>query len=341
MAREFIEGWEHGDAVQLGYLGVWDGVGQYWTGYGGIAGMTGSYAFRSPNSSAYIIKNLSTAMSEIYFSFKFRVQEAGADIPMLSLHKGAGSSLIALRMDTLTNLTLEALVDTSQVAAGGVCGANVTYRIECYFKLADAGGRIVVKLDGVTVIDYTGDTKPGADTTFDCFRLGYRGAGGGTTANAYWDDFVVDNATGEGNWIGNSYIKGHAPTGAGATTSWDPSTGSNYACVDEIPGSLTDYVSTNVSNEVDTYACTDLPGTAGSVKCVQVTHQSFYEGEPTPTKVGCVVRTASTDYAATGVSVGASVSKRIQNLWETNPNTATAWQVSEVNGMEIGIKSLA
>ena len=55
---------------------------------------------------------------------------------------------------------------TLQVSAEALT-IGQTYLIEVYFSLADSGGRSVVKVDHIPWIDYTGDTKPGADTTID------------------------------------------------------------------------------------------------------------------------------------------------------------------------------
>jgi len=51
------------------------------------------------------------------------------------------------------------------------------------------------------------------------------------------DNLIVDNA----GWIGQTRIQGLAVSGAGTTTQFDPSTGSNYECVNEVPYSDTDY----------------------------------------------------------------------------------------------------
>jgi hypothetical protein len=91
--------------------------------------------------------------------------------------------------------------------------------------------------------------------------------------NMWIDDVIFDDST----WVGPSSIQGLVPTGAGATTQFDPSTGSNYACVDEVPASDTDYIYTNTANDVDTYACGNLTGTINSVKAVQVQARCMQE----------------------------------------------------------------
>jgi len=60
------------------------------------------------------------------------------------------------------------------------------------------------------------------------------------------------------------------------------SAGANWDCVEEIPYSDADYVSTNVTGKTDLYEVTDLVGSIHSVKCVQVAARSIKEGSPTP-----------------------------------------------------------
>lgn len=41
------------------------------------------------------------------------------------------------------------------------------FRVDIRFKVADSGGRVVIRLNGVVMVDYTGDTLLTADTTVD------------------------------------------------------------------------------------------------------------------------------------------------------------------------------
>jgi hypothetical protein len=157
------------------------------------------------------------------------------------------------------------------------------------------------------------------------------------TSNIYWDDIILDDA----NWIGPTSIQGLVPTGAGATTGFTPSTGANYAAVDEVPASDADYVYTNTPNVVDTYALGNLTGTINSVKAVQVQARCMQEGSPAVPKVQLVTRPASTDRVSASKSVQTFVPKSVFNIWELNPEDSAAWEQADVDGMEIGIKAVA
>ena len=122
---------------------------------------------------------------------------------------------------------------------------------------------------------------------------------------------------------------------------WNPSTGDNYACVDEVPPSETDYVSLNHIGNVDTYAAGDLVGAIGSVKCVQVQALAKAEGEPTPTNLQLVLRSGGTDYVGSSHEVPNTNAAQLASIWVTDPATAAAWIESGINDMEIGVKAVA
>ena len=147
---------------------------------------------------------------------------------------------------------------------------------------------------------------------------------------------MIDNAA----WPGNTKIQAIKPAGAGNSTQWTPSAGDNYACVDEVPPSESDFVSTNTIGHLDLYAAGDLVGTIGSVKCVQLQALAKAEGSPSPHNLQLAVRTNGADYFSGDKAVPSS-STQLSNLWEANPATAAPWQEAEVNAMEIGMKAVA
>lgn len=65
------------------------------------------------------------------------------------------------RVEIWNGATWATIGDTFSLVSTG------DYRIDIYFKIADAGGRIRVRVNGVPVVDFTGDTKRTADTTID------------------------------------------------------------------------------------------------------------------------------------------------------------------------------
>lgn len=326
MARLFIDGFESGGDD------LWDAESNANVISSAGLDMNGNYCLDINFTSEYIQKNI-TATDEMYFAFLYRPTSVGNSEQMLTVYN-SGTVLCHLLREATTGFP-KAYRDIANVLATGseAMGINTTYLVEVYIKIADAGGRFVVKIDNITDIDFTGDTKPDANTQFDRVRLGY-GPSAGFSCFAYFDNFIMDDA----GWIGDTKIQAVVPTGAGTTTGWTPSAGNNWECVDEKPANDADYVSINAIDTVDTYAAGNMAGVISEVKCVQVQSRAKTDGSPTPTNLKLVVRSGGTDYLSGDKAVLATA-KSLWNLWENNPADAAAWEEADVNAMEIGVKS--
>jgi len=322
MARVFIDGFESQKwlASQGGLWDVASGAGlSVQTGY-----ETG-YAFGTPANSSNLDKYLPSAASYfIGFHFKgyfyskvFRFMN-GTTVLGLLYYNAATGHFYAYKGDQATLLQEGTIV----------VNANDWCHIQMYYLPHATAGTFTVKVNGVQDFSFSGSTSP---STLNIDRIGLLCNGG--SSGTYFDNVVVDDSA----WPGVSRIALLTPSGAGNSTQWDPSTGANYACVDEVPYSDTDFISTNVVDEVDTYAMSDLPGTAAVVKCVQVSARARKEGSGPP-NIAIACRTTGGDYYSADQSLQSSFASQ-SKLWETNPGTAAAWTTSEVNAMEIGIKS--
>ena len=319
MARIFMDGWEHGNALALWTSGVSNPSCST-----GISGMSGTYCLYNPGN---VLVDLPSTYTEMYASCKWRLLQLQKDC--LAFSKGT-TKICGIYVNPSGFLV--ARIGDTDVATGTklILTNTITYRIEVYFKMDDSVGRVIVKVDDIIDIDFTGDTKPGADADFD--RLGLGTVFG---ANGYFDDVVLDDS----GWVGITEIVGLKPSGAGNSTQWSPSAGSNYQCVDEVPYNDADYVSETVAAQKDLFAIEDLASTPDAIKCVTVTGRVVKDGSPTPANVRLVTRTESTDYNGDDEAVPLNNPKFINKMWEINPNTTSAWTESDINALEIGIES--
>jgi hypothetical protein len=327
MARIFIDGFESGGDD------LWDAESNATVVSSAGLDMDGDYCLDLNAGTEYLQKDI-TADDEMYFAFLYRVTNDASGRAILVLLKDS-TVLVQIKRNG-TSKKIEVTRGATVVDTGThSLSINTTYLIEIHIKIADSGGAIDVKVDGVSDITFSGDTKVGADTQFNSVYLGYV-ASTFMQAHCYFDNFIMDDAA----WIGDTKIQAILPTGAGTTTGWTPSAGSNYACVDERPASDADYVSIDAVDTVDTYAAGDMTGTISSVKCVQVQSRSETDGAPTPTNLQLAVRSGGTDYFSSSHAVPAGPAG-LCNLWENNPADAAAWVEADVNAVEIGIKSIA
>lgn len=290
---------------------------------------------------------LGSAKSEIYIAFRAMPSQDGAGDFLLAPRLST-TNLGALRRFGMGGSTLQIPylaayrnLDSTllQTSTSEFVPVDRLYAalFEIYYKPHSSSGRWIVKVNGVTAIDYTGNTVPGSESTVDSLWFGDPQY----TRDVYWliNDIVVDDA----NWPGHYQMAVLPPTGAGNSTQWDPTTSPNWDCVNEQPPLLTgDYNKTNTSDEKDSFAAQNLPAAAAAVNGVSVIAHILKEGSPTPTQVKALVRTGSTptDYVGSGVAAD-TVPKVAQAFWAVNPYTSTGWTLDEVNGMEVGYQAVA
>jgi hypothetical protein len=330
MARLFIEGFEHGSIYGF----------PNWVGYLSITGgITGSYGGRLTYGLDSIYRDLLANKSEIWVSFKYLIY--GNSVASLCYFRDSAGTIIA-SLNRLSTGYIElrrgihnaTLLETSTIAML----EDVVYLIEVWYKPLNDGGRCIVKIDGVEVInfdDVNGDSTAGLENV----RYFGIGSTGQSLGNDYpiFDDIVVDDA----NWIGNSYIQAVKVNAVGDTSAvWTASTGLPWQCVDEVPYNDADYISTNVVANVDTYNCNDLAGTIGSVKALRVLMRYAYEGTPTPTKVKIAIRSGGNYFYGNDLSPALTY-QFAEKFWGLNPDDSQPWEDADIDDLEIGVASVA
>jgi hypothetical protein len=331
MTRIFIDGFENGTiSAELGWINSGSSINS-----AAHAGLKGAYSVQIfDNNTLYLV--LPTSHSALYLAFKANIYDDNK-LGFFHFKDSAGTTTAFLtNEDGLLHLHIGAY-STAIVASGThPLLQDGTYLIEIYYEPLNSTGEIIVKIGGVTDISYSGDTTAGLENVQLLYWGKVSGMSTGSSLGIHLDDVIIDDA----NWIGNTYIQAIVPTGAGTTTDFTPSTGANYTCVDEIPAVDTDYVSTNTTGHIDTYATSDLTGFVGNVKTVQLESRIAYEGTPTPTHIQLGCRSNGVDYFATDKSPALSFG-RVSKLLLVDPNGDDPWTIARVNQLEIGIKATA
>jgi hypothetical protein len=331
MARIFIEGFECGSGIPPGW-GTSGATPAYSYVDAATYQMSGTYAFKLGISNTTYSRSLND-LSEFYGSLKVYPAVASPTIVFVKGPLG-GMGLIGLynsRFIFKPNTAYDPVAYSNSVFQ-----TEVTYLIEFYLKLSPTVGRLILKVNGATEIDFTGDTAIGSsnEVTASQFCIGYV-SGLWYGVNNIYDDIVADDA----DWIGTTYIQALTVSGASADgaghTEWTPSVGDNYECVNEIPYNDTDYVSTNATGNVDTYTFTDATGDILSINAVRIISRSKYQGSPEPTTQKHVVRLGGVDYSGEVISPPLSFGY-VESLLEVNPADSAAWEESDVNAMEVG-----
>jgi len=215
----------------------------------------------------------------------------------------------------------DAYVNDSKVADGTIATPGGAYQRVSWHIIVSNTGTIDTKIDGITDIEYSGDTQPGAGTDID--EIGLYGSG----AN-YFDDLVW----GTGGWPGDRRVIFLAPT-SDATKGWTASTGAdNYACVDERPPSDTDYVSCT-ADQIDEYGCADFAGTGKIVGSVTVIARAKKSDGGSDDKITLGLGDGTNTADGSAVSVLTSY----QHYWYTKSTAPDggAWTDTDVDNLEL------
>lgn len=343
MTRLFTEGFEMGDLLNL-------------TGYsGGVSASTtqkrsGAYALAlSGNGTAatYSAYKAITATSEIYIRCGLYMHNnTSRNNSQRIVFADDTTELVSVRI--IGNVrTFGAYVNGSSVATSVDTYSVATwYLVEVYVKIADSGGRIVVRIDGETVINYTGDTKPGAATTFSRIYFNFwHNDSDASTYTFYFDDIAINDRNGDvdNTWCGDGHIIALTPNASGDFNDFTPSTGSainNFQMVDEIPSdSDTTYIESTTADHKDLYNLSDSGLAEADNEISRIWVES--RGKDTTTGSGIIKLLISEDGTITesaDIELTTSYNTLKSGEYLVDPVTSERWLAATLNNLQAGVK---
>ena len=292
----------------------------------------------NPNS---IMQKSFTPVAQVILGFAYTHSSPNTGLDFLLLYGDTmGTAHLTLRW--VSSGVLGLYRGGTQIATATVTNPAQTSNLWIYIEVSatinDTTGTCVVRVDGTTVINFTGDTKnAGTNSTIDGVRF-YKDANNGV--NEFIDDFYLLDGTGSApynTFLGEVRVYTTVPTGAGASTQWTPSTGANWAAVDELPYSATDYVFTATAGNRDTYVMSDIPTNVGTVFGVR-TSAIAKRTDVGTTSLRVVDRSGSTNYYSSATGLTTADGYAPGALRTVDPATSAAWTVSGVNALEAGVE---
>jgi hypothetical protein len=196
---------------------------------------------------------------------------------------------------------------------------------------------MTLKLDGVQVATYTGDTTDNAET-IDGLRL-HQG-NGSTNYITWWDDIAVNDNSGSDNnsWIGRIRLWPLYARGAGDVTGLSRGgndLGANFAQVRDPDPTGQTFVQGD-QNDYDLYDVDTLDLPAGATInniIVQIAGKSTSGAG----YIAPMIKAGSTESQGDDVLLSTSPVVR-QQAWATNPSTSSAWTESDLSSLQIGVK---
>jgi hypothetical protein len=337
MAIEFFDGFEAGQLPE-------------WTFNGNV-----NIATNPPRSGTYVLTGGSngpaylalsaTTKKTIGFAYRYdNVNVYTRSEHSIAAFQSSTVQHLVLKFNSSGNLVVNRGDGTTLATAAGVLLTNVFHYIEFQATIADSGGTAIVRVNGVQVINFTGDTRnAGTTTTPDRFYFYPTGS-----ANNYWDDLYVTNeidataTTGraDDSFLGDVKVAALVPDGNGAVSQWvgsDSDSTNNYLLVDEVPPNTTDYTGSAVDGNRDLWSVGDIPVTALVVYAVQANvYASKSDAGAASLKI------IHRDSAGT-VTAGSTMPLSTTWAWyRSNVLTAKpsggSWTAAEVNALQVGVE---
>lgn len=299
------------------------------------SGYSSGVAFLTNGNSTYDI-----GVTEFYMRARFQLSGNTNNVDHILFYNESAVLQASVRFGVGVPITL--LVNGSVVATAPGNWADAWGRVEVYYNFSDTG-QIIIRENGVEIINYTGDTKV-SGSLIATMRLAYSAG----TNQILIDDVAVNDTSGGTNnsWCGDGHIVMLVPNGNGASSQWTGSDGNstdNYLLVDDpgsaVPDNDSTYVAASTSSLTDDYAVTDfsIPGGANvqNVWAVGVLRKD--SGTTPDVYVGVISNaTQSLSSAITPTTVYAVY--RSPYL-PTDPDTGLAWDQSGINAAKVEVKT--
>lgn len=240
MARVVLEGFEAGSAYSespnvVGRPVAWTDPGVFdFYDYSALAnsnpaladgaGWWSDYACAVEDTNSYMGWDLGATKTEVYGSFHFKYGSSTPTTGFFHFGRGAGSlPQLSLALSSGALVARRGSASGTILGTGPVLASGVWHYVEYRYLCDQTTGRVVVKVDGDTKIDYTGDTSQ--ESTAD-FRYAWLANDGGNNY-LYWDDVVINDTSGSANtsWPDGEVVVGLRASGAGDANDLDPGRG--------------------------------------------------------------------------------------------------------------------
>lgn len=321
MSLLYIDGFEH-----RSHLGRYNGAaGPGFTSPGRFGG------YYMTNSTGTLTRYV-TASTKLLVGLGIRMSNTEVICKLL----GDSGTTEHVRLQRTAAGAIQLIIAGSVVATSPVNSLlpSVWNYLEVSATVSDTVGVVVVRVNNVQVLSFTGDTRNGGtNLTLDAVDL--------PASFIDFDDWYIANDLGTLNnaFLGDVQVQTLIPTGDGASSALVGSDGdslSNYLNVDEAPASATDYNGSATVGAKDTYQMADLVAATSAVLGVQ--HDMYaYKSDAGAGTARPVVRSAGVDYPGTTVGLPTSHAY-YQDLRETDPATAALWTVAAVNALQAGME---
>lgn len=308
-----------------------------------VQARTGAYSLHIPSTHDRAWLTLRAGYTELFLRIGLYMTGGSNDRTFCTLLDNLGVKLLTFQVRQADSVLLVRLGDHNDalIASGGVVPTNTWCCIEIHVLIDNAVGVIQVRIDGVQIINFSGDTQIGANNEILVIVWGASYSDGDYVCYGYYDDLAINSIHGIRNnsWLGLGGVIGLVPIGAGNYTQLTPSAGANWAAVNEIPpDDDAAYVESAIIDLQDTYEMQDLaitPGQVANIAAVQWLCRA-YNTVSQGGDFARLLRLYGVDHQGDDIPYDRSYDYHPEIL-ETSPDTGQAWTENKVNALEAGV----
>jgi hypothetical protein len=284
------------------------------------------------------------AATTVYVSHGFRPSITAAYGCAFSQLRENGTSHLTLTIESDKQIRLRRGDRTGTVIGTSSLSIPIELgqwrHIEWRAVISDTTGAVEVRVDGVTAITYSGDTRNGGTVgAINDFGLQVFDFANYTDMMQLCDLFIWDESgTGDyTGWMGDMKIETLRPNGNGSANQLVGSDGNsvdNYLLVDETTPSASDYNGSATIGQRDLYAVSNLSSTAGNVKAVQV-HAQAFKSDATAASMKVLTKSGVNENVSASFALPSTAGWIESDIQVAKPGGGS-WTISDVNSMEIG-----
>jgi hypothetical protein len=300
---------------------------------------TGNYCLHVPTNLTAFQHGWQIQVGESEFYFQFAVRKS-SHTPYYNNYRifdwrDSSGNVLGCFYYIKADASFDVYVGDYETKVGNSGGISTSDKVmEGYIKIADSGGRIVIRVDGQTMVDYTGDTYPSGAASTTVNNIRHSNLRSNAQADLYFDDIAVCDAIGSDLlWPNGIRFWKYDPNAVGNYSQWTPTAGNNYENVDETPPSMSDKVASTTTGHKDSYGFTNLDSAIKSIKCLVMRYWGEGGGS-----IKRLFRISSADYLSSALTVPGTFNF-VQDITYVSPATSNPWGISEVNGMEAGMEN--
>jgi len=284
-----------------------------------------------------------TGQTDLWFSFYVYNQniDGGTDSVGILVRDNANSEDIFRLVGTGSGMTLQYWDGASWTSIGAemVEGAEgmtdaTLYRVDMHLVLDNSSGSIDMYQDGNLLRSYSGDTIFGSTVSAD--EISFEHFRNDTSGGTHYSGIIIADEDTRGLRLNHHTLDGNS----GTNTAW---TG-DYTDVDEDTTSDADLIVSTTASQIEGFTFDSLNANFADwdVHSVVLASRARNDGGAAPQNIRHHIRSGSTDYYAGSNFSGLTTSflGGYQDVFATDPDTASAWTQSGVNAAEAGVDSV-